>query len=273
LKPAQTLIRGLSVLEALAAAEGSALGATQLAARVNLDKTTTIRLVRTLCDTGYVEQNPATKGYSLTRKVLRLSAVLTWELDLRALVRPHLLALRDRFNETAHLGCLDHGQVRYVDRVESQQPIRMTSAIGQLVPLHTTALGKAILSALPDDTRDALIEGLEFSPEIPGLPFANPEELVEDLMLTRERGYAVGFIQALSIAAPLRGGKTNVLGAISVSGPKFRMEDRIPEIGEHVQKVARTISEEATLVGFLPDSDGETPVKHRPSAPHSDRRS
>lgn len=258
MKATQTLLRGLSILEALAAGPRMGLGPTLLAQQCGLDKTTTIRLARTLCDAGYLEQNPVQKTYVMTRKMLKLTAGLTWEMDLRSFVRPHLIKLRNLSGESVHLGCLDHDEVRYVDKLESSQSIRLVSAIGQVMPLHTTALGKAMLAVLPVEILEGLIARLEFSPDILGLEFSGPADLLADLVKIRERGYSIALINALSVGAALTGRNGELLGAISISGPAFRMEDRIAELGETCRKIAMEISEEAALAGFLAEPPMDT---------------
>ncbi len=268
----QTLLRGLSVLEALASAHPLTLGPTQLAAMSGLDKATAIRLARTLVQAGYVEQGEKDRAYGLTRKVLKLSANLTWELDLRTLVRPHLVEMRDRSGETVHLGCLDGCAVRYVDKLESNQSIRLVSAVGQLMPIHTTALGKALLTGLPEADRAALIQQIDFAESSLGLavqasfppdervkdidsvrreasssgpPPLTREELIADVEESIRRGYSIARVHALSVGANILGRGNQLLGAISIAGPHFRMEHRLAELGELCRKTAIRISQEA----------------------------
>lgn len=278
-KPAtQTFLRGLSILEALAAAHPLGLGPTLLAAETGLDKATAIRLARTLLEAGYVEQDQRERTYKLTRKVLRLSANLTWELDLRTLVRPYLVEMRDRTGETVHLGCLDQGGVRYVDKLESNQSIRLVSAVGQLMPIHTTALGKALLAGLPLPERLALFDEIDFTatglgkavqaafpPDsqvkdidsirreslMQGCPPLTREDLIADVEETIRRGYSVAQIHALSVGAPVIGRDGRLLGAISIAGPHFRIENRLEEFGDLCRETAARISQEAENTGLL----------------------
>src|SRR5690606_1231968 len=105
MKATRTLLRGLEVLEVLARA-GGPVGPTRVAELVGLDKATVARLMHTLCEAGYARQNDA-GAYALTSRVLMLASGVGSEPSLLDLVRPHLLALRDRTHETVHLGVRD----------------------------------------------------------------------------------------------------------------------------------------------------------------------
>lgn len=241
----RTLNRGLEILEKLGTAGEFGLGASAIADDVALDKATVTRLLRTLVEAGYVRQDPVTKKYRLTGKLIRLASGVAVSLDLRRVARPHLLALRDRVGETVNLGVLEDLSVYYVDKLESENSIRLVSAIGQTMPLHSTALGKAILAVLPQAERDDICRRIRFVPQtdrtIGDLPTFEAE-----IRTTQTRGYAIDDREneplAACVAAAIIGSDGRPVGAISVSAPHFLVHDQLHDLGAQVMATAAQVS-------------------------------
>lgn len=251
-RPTRTLLRGLAVLETLAS-ERRSLGPTEIAGIVDLDKATVSRLLTTLQEAGYVRRDPATRTYTLSMKILQLSQAFSPQLGLREISHPHLRKLCDEVHETVHLGIRDGARVVYVDKVESEgQSIRMVSAVGQTMPVHTTALGKAILAALRPEDRDRALEGVTFDPRSPR-SITNREAFLEELERTRARGYAIDDREnednVTCVGAPIVGTRGDVIAAISISAPTFRVSDKVAALGAACRATAEGISQE---IGLLP---------------------
>ncbi len=226
----RTLSRGLDVLEALARANEDGLGPSAIGQRVSLDKATVTRLLRTLVEAGYVTQDEATRRYRLTGRILWLAHRATVRLDLRSVARPHLAALRDELGETVHLGVMEGLGVVYVDKLEAANSIQLVSAIGQTMPLHSTSLGKAMLAALPDEEREATYARMDLS--------RRTDRTILDLTAFREEirrtqlcGYSTDDREnepfGACVGAAIVGADGRPVGAISISGPSFRIHDRL----------------------------------------------
>lgn len=242
----RTLVRGLAVLEALAEAKRR-LGPTEIASVVGLDKGTVSRLLSTLVDTGYVRRDGESRTYELSTKILRLSQGLTHQLDLRATAHPYLVQLCRDVNETIHFGVRDGAQVVYIDKVEPQsQPVRMVTVIGTSMPITTTALGKAILSRSDQDFVDTFLDSLDF-PRHTEYSITERPRFEEELAITAARGYSIDDRENMDyvtcVGAPIVSSDGAVLGAISISAPAFRVQDRIDELGNRCRKTADDISE------------------------------
>lgn len=265
----RTLTRGLNVLEALAATDHAGLGPSAIGQMIDLDKATVARLLSTLVDMDYVAQDPVTRRYRLTGKILRLAQGLTESLDLRNVARPHLEALRARLRETVHLAVMEGLTVVYIGKLESDNSIQLVSAVGQVMPLHSTSLGKAILAALPEDEREAKYRRMEFAPRTEHTIRA-VDEFRQEIQRTQARGFAIddreNEPQGACVGAAIVGADGRPVGAISVSGPHFRVHDRFKEFGEQVRATAaiigwelgagsqRATSESASLHGNRPRS-------------------
>lgn len=258
----QTLERGLALLEILRSAPGG-LALADLAAASGLHKSTVHRLVAALSRWGYVSRSPEGR-YRLGIRLAELGQVALQCLDLRAEAAPHLRDLVARTGITAHLGVLHGAEIVYLDKVESDRAtVRMASTIGGRMPVHSTAIGKAILARLPEDDVRALLART-------GLPARTPrtitdmEVLIDQLRLTRRRGWALDDTEneegIRCVAAPLFDHTGRVVGAVSLSGPVFQVTvEAVPDLARAVQACAARIS---VALGW----SGDGPRVHAPAA-------
>lgn len=245
MKPTRTLMRGLEVLEVLASSS-EPMGPTRIGEVTGLDKATIGRLLFTLCEAGYARQE-GNGSYRLTGRILRLASGIALAPELRELARPRLVALRDATGETVHLGVREGDHVVYIDKIEGTHPVRLVSAIGQTMPPHTTALGKAALAAMDMDEREHVITGLELVRRTER-SIGTLDELRLELDRTRERGYSVDDREneehVVCVGAAVVGADLQVMGMISVSGPSYRVSERVEELGEMCRSTAAAISAE-----------------------------
>ncbi|OGA49558.1 MAG: hypothetical protein A3F74_10465 [Betaproteobacteria bacterium RIFCSPLOWO2_12_FULL_62_58] len=242
----RTLLRGLAVLETVAQSPAPP-GVQRVAEATGLDKATTMRILRTLCAASYLAQHPGTKTYVATDKLHRLALGRMADQDLRDCAHPHLAALRDATGETTHLGVMRDDCVVYIDKLESLRSIRLVSAIGQQMPLHCTGLGKAILAALPNDERNAALRRLTLERRT-SRSITDMGTLERELAATRRRGWSVDNQEnednVTCVAVALTGPRDQVLGAISVSGPTFRVAARRKGIAEALRRAAARIEKD-----------------------------
>lgn len=141
----QAIARAGAVLRALETSPGG-LSLGEIAATVDLPKSTVHRLVAALAAEDLVAQEPGGRA-RLGNGLARLAAAGREALPDR--LRPVLLELRRELDETVDLAVLDDDAVRFVDQVAAPRRLRAASAVGELFPLHCTANGKALLAALP----------------------------------------------------------------------------------------------------------------------------
>lgn len=149
----QSIARAGRVLRALEGAPDG-LPLVELAAAVELPKSTVHRLVGALADEGLL--STAAGGHVTLGPLLERLAAAT-RLTLPERVRPALERLRDELEETVDLAVLDGAELRFVDQLPAPHRLRAVSAVGEAFPLHCTANGKALLAALPPDRALALL--------------------------------------------------------------------------------------------------------------------
>lgn len=149
----QTLLRGLSVLEAAAngardlRAFGAALGTT---------RSTTHRLVSSLVQARYLRQVQG--GYLLGPKLIELGTIALEQMPLNAVARPHLQALADHTQDTIHLGVRDGDDVLYIDKIPGTRGLEMRSRVGHRMPLASTGIGKAMMLDLGANSWKRLLD-------------------------------------------------------------------------------------------------------------------
>lgn len=239
--------RALQLIEVFARSR-SPYSITDLAEEVSLPVSTVHRLVQSLLSLGYLTQHTQSKRYGVGRGIAELSRAMLLKHEYSQNAGPHLQRLVDETGETANLATLYGASAMYLNQVESPQMMKVSNAIGSLIPLHGTAVGKVFLA---DFSRQVLDDTLRHA----GLePFTvntvtSRTLLDEELQRIRNNGYAVDdeefALGARCVAVGLRGTSGAVNAVISVSGPTVRVtDDRLPELARIVSEAAERFSQQ-----------------------------
>ena len=212
-----------------------------------LNRTMTYRLLRALSETGYVAQDPVRKQYLLGLRLLQLGAAVADHLDIVAVARPLLAALREETQETVNLGLLDGNEIVYVAMMESPLGLRMAARPGGRDPAHSTSLGKAVLAFLPPVERERVVSSLLPLRALTPATLIEPEALERDLTETRKRGYAIDDEEnepgARCVGVPVLDDAGRPIAGLSVSGPVGRINPaRIEWIAARLWEASREIS-------------------------------
>lgn len=239
----------------------SELGVSELARRLGLSKSTVHRLLATLRDEGFVEQNPATARYGLGLRLLELGTQAANRLQLHESATAFLEDLHVKTGETAHVAVRDGLDVVYVQRREGPRTLRLFDVVGRRNRAHCTSTGKVLLAALSDGELAALLDGVELEAQTEHT-ITDPERLRAELAWVRERGYALNINETepgvASVAAPIRAADARVVAAISVAGPAQRFRGGpARELATATMEAAHGISEH---LGY---PSGEGPIAGR----------
>jgi IclR family transcriptional regulator, pca regulon regulatory protein len=215
----EALGRGLALLDCFIDQPGPH-SLIELSRRVGLGMPTSLRLIRTLEEAGYVRQEPRTKRYRLSWKMLQLHEVTTSILDYADVARPYLEDLASTLGESTGMAVLDDTDVRYAIRVSSTRIVAANIPPGSLFPPHATAMGKVLLAALEPSVVCALALQRPFERFTP-TTVTVIDELLEHLRDVAERGYAVSNEEwepgLRSLAAPVRMRDGRVVAAVCVT--------------------------------------------------------
>jgi DNA-binding IclR family transcriptional regulator len=252
-------VKTMNVLESLVeSAEGSSLK--DIAARVGLIKSSVFRILFTLKEIGYVEQVGESGRYRLTFKTAGLVRRSTEHLTLDRIARPHLAKLRDRLQESAWLAEQRRHGIVLIDALEVSHPLKLSFNVGDLCPIHATALGKAIAAYLPPEQVDALLPKGKL-PKLTSRTLVLRSQLKAELLQVRRRGYAINdqetIAGAILVGAPLFDSLGRVFAGISVSAPTARCSrNKRREIIEQVLAASRAISRELRDADFRAPEQG-----------------
>jgi DNA-binding IclR family transcriptional regulator len=221
----QSLERALTILNKLSEYPDG-IQIARLSEQVGLTKSTVHRLLATLSSMNYVVQDEETDKYKLGLQVLFLSRNLLNNNNIVATAKPYLEKLSAEVNETVHLCIEDLGEIIYIDKIESNQTIRMYSRIGSRAPMHSTGVGKILLSGKNQDEFNKIISKITFVKKTPNT-ITSKEEFILEIEKVKQQGYALDNAEneevLRCIAAPIFDHKGKIVASFSVSGPTNRV--------------------------------------------------
>jgi DNA-binding IclR family transcriptional regulator len=249
------LAKGLSLLEALGKYPHGA-GVTQIAREVTLPPSTTHRLLSTLVGLGFAGVEPETRRYYLGLKVFELSSQVSFAKGLSELALPIMKKLAEATGESIFMGVRDDTDIVCIERVVSRNLVQVDAPIGNRVPLHRLAQGKAILAYLPEPEREEILGRASLEPGTQKT-IVDPQELHQVLDETRERGWAIADEEnekgVRAIAVPLMNGHNVPVAAIAIAAPAFRASAKdlkrlAPVLSNAVRELEMQLSHSNTLL-------------------------
>jgi DNA-binding IclR family transcriptional regulator len=249
----QSVDRAIAILYLLARRGGA--GVTEVAAELGVHKSTAFRLIAALESGSLIEQDGERGKYHLGRGVLRLAAATAARLELPTESRPVCRRLAAELGEAVDVAILDSGEATSILQEYAPSAITGRNWLGQRTPLHATASGKMLLAcADPVTLKEVLSAELRrYTPHT----VTDSTALEAELARARERGWACTSeeleIGLNAVAAPIYGGTGEVVAAVGVSGPSYRLTvESFPAVAAHLVEGAREIS--ARLGHFGPGS-------------------
>jgi DNA-binding IclR family transcriptional regulator len=241
----QVLDRALAILDALAQLHEDASLA-EVAVAVKLHKSSVHRLLMSLERHRLVERDAHSGKFRLGMRLFDLGTQAVARFNVRERARPHLERLMYNSHETVHLCVLDNGEVLYLDKIEPDRTVRLSSTIGHRNGAHCTAVGKAMLAWLSEPEVDAILQqhGMQ---GCTAKTLTTPAELKADLKLIRERGYAIDDEEheegVRCVAAAVKDYSGRPVAAMSVSAPSFRLpQEKLPLVADLVVETTRAFS-------------------------------
>ena len=240
----QSIERAVAVLRLLAGGPGRlALG--EIARSLDLAKGTTHGILRTLRLVGFVEQDKVSGHYHLGAALLRLGSSHLDVNELRSRSINWADPLAARSGEAVRIGTALDGQVLIVHHVFRPDDTFQTLDVGSLLPMHATALGKALLAYRVSGTSTARPMDRFTSRTI-----VTPQALAATLRHVRESGWSTEVEELTrgeaAVAAPIRGHGGLVVGAIGISGHVERICDSRyrarANLVAYVREAARAVS-------------------------------
>jgi len=227
------------------------LSLNEISKKLGIPKSTTYNLLDTLRHEDFIEKVDGDM-YSLGTGILSLSQNARVNIEIRDPAAPVLRKLADKARESVYLTIKNGDFALYIYAIESSKRLLARSAVGDRVPLHCTAVGKAILAFLPDEEIQAIISRV-------GLPtytentIGDPDLLMKEITKIRKSGYSIDNseheLNIYCIGAPILDRKGLVIGSCSVSSADYLI---IAEKREHLSAlVINSAQEISRLFGYV----------------------
>jgi DNA-binding IclR family transcriptional regulator len=237
--------RALAVLQLLAE-QRDGVGLAELSRALGEAKSSLFTVLNTLEARGFVAKEAATKRYTLGPETWRIGAVYAGHVSVLSEFQALAPELVRDCGETMQLAVLQGRHILYIGKQEGTQPVRLATQVGDRLPAHTAALGKALLSQLPAAELDALFAGVTLERFTPNT-ITDFAALTEELAETRRRGYAVDrqevTLELRCVAAPVFDASGTAVAAASISVLILRMDDEREQVlGAKIREFARGVS-------------------------------
>jgi IclR family transcriptional regulator, pca regulon regulatory protein len=238
-----SLAKCFQVLEALNTA-GRPVGLTELAQLAGMDRSGVQRITHTLRVLGYLRQDPTSKAFRLSGRMLEFGHTVLATHHLRERAQPHLETLNRRTGETVNLMELEGDEIVYVARFASLHAVSVDLHVGSRLPAFCTAAGRAILSQLEPADALARLKAARRSAMTPRT-VTDLAGLRAVLDTARAQGYALNdqeaFIGDISVAAALVDAHGQPLGAVNIAvpTPRWQLQDVLARL---VPPLLRTVA-------------------------------
>lgn len=256
----QSLCRALSILNLIADSD-TGLTMTSISQHANLPMSTTHRLLTTMQHERYVRYDNDLSLWNIGVQAFVIGNSFVQSRDIIATARPIMASLMEKSGETTNLAVADHGECIYLAQVECRQIMRVQAKPGSRVPIHSSAVGKALLSAMPDDKVKIYIQMREFERATDNTVI-DQRALYREIETARQNGYGQDdeehCVGLRCVASTIFDEFGEPIAAISLSGPMARISDeRFPVLGLMVADAAMEIT--AAMGGIMPRSIRLTP--------------
>lgn len=220
----QSLERGLQALLFLATRKS--IGVTELAEELNVNKSTAYRILETLRKYNMTEQKKVSSKYKLGPAILQLSEQLYKNLNIISIAKPYMLKLVEESGESVHLCILSNDSAVVIEQIMTSSRLSVNAKIGNSEPLHSSSVGKCLLSFSNPDTRKQIINRMNME-RYNERTITDKELLVQELDKIRNQGYAIDDREITEeircLAVPVFNHKAEAIYSLGCSGPASRM--------------------------------------------------
>lgn len=242
--------RALVILEYLGT-QTKEVGVRELGQAIGLSKSSVHRILQTLRARGFVKWNPENARYSLGMRAFEVGCGILRSMEAHSVAKPYLEQLVNALGETAFLGVIDDAELVYIDKIDGRRSVRMVADIGSRRPLHTTAIGKALLAHIDRAELDRILAAKPLT-RMTKNTITDPDTLRAELDKVRRQGYAEDNEETeeglYCAGAALFNYSGRPVAAISVAVPKIGQQSVNKEkIAKQVVQAAQEIS---TKLGF-----------------------
>ena len=246
-----SIIRACNVLECLSD-DKDGLKTSDLAARLQLDRSTLYRILLSLEKCGFVEKDEKTGVFTVGIAAIEIGNACLRRMDFIQISKPVMLDLSMQAQEAVHLGVLSDTEIVFVDKVDSPRSVGMICKIGQRAPVYCTGLGKVLLANQPEAELARIVKAIQLKP-FNKQTITSKKKFLDELKRVRTQGYAFDHSEheddAECIGAPIRDHLGHVIAAISISGPQKKIGT--PQERQFIDWIVEAASLISTKMGYV----------------------
>jgi IclR family transcriptional regulator, KDG regulon repressor len=245
--PVQSLEKALEIIEYLKESPGEGLRINDLSEKLGIGKSTVHRILDTLLAYQFVEKSPRSR-YRLSWKLFEIGNTIPRQRNLDNFDPKALQDLCSAYGETVNLAIRIHNKAVIISKFDPPNvAVKANLLVGNQEPLHATAIGKALICEMSKEELLKILGGEELE-QYARNTITSLDQLYEHLQGVREAGYSVDeeeLSEGLTcIGVPIRNHQNEIIAAISISGPTFRLQhNKIISIIEGLKAVRDDISE------------------------------
>lgn len=248
----KTMQRMIAILDCFSGDQPE-LGVREIARQINFSRSTTGRLLQAMKDLNLLQQNPNTLAYSLGGKVLAWAGIYLSHLDVRDVALPAIEELHELSGETVSLYVLEGNERVCVERLESNQNVRVVARVGRRIPLYAGSAGKVFLAFMPLERCKTILRENPPKP-ITEFTITDRAQLMDELDKIRQQGYAISYgewvTDAAGVAAPVLGSRGEIAAVVTISGPIARFTPEVMDARtKDIVRLAASISRDMGYTG------------------------
>ena len=238
--------KAFKVLEAFGA-DRRDLGLMEIVARSGLNKSAAQRFAHTLYRLGYLEKDPSSRRYMLSKRVLESANSFLRVDPLVNKAMPHIAELRRQIDARVGLACPHGMSAMYLIPLQSNRVVFRTTHPGHKIPLYCTTTGRVLLAHRGEEEARAFIESRD-RPKVTPMTITDVERIMQEIARARARGYCItdqeNRMGDINAAAPVFDGDGNVIATVvaACSKSEWAREEVVAKVVPLVMQTARTIS-------------------------------
>lgn len=213
--------RALAILKCFSG-DNEQLSLGEISERVLLPKSTVHRLITSLENAYFLEQDQLGGEYRLGHEIIRLGVVALESIDLCKIARPEMKWLSDKTKQTSNLYVIQDYHRICIEQVKGPQYVRRHSFLGARLPLYCGASGKVLLAYAGEELLEGLFSNVKLE-KLTNNTMVDKGQIINELIKIKEQGYAVTLAErepiSASVAAPVFDYGGNIVASLAVSGP------------------------------------------------------
>lgn len=260
IEQASAALRSLAILEVLVKADRP-ISLAEIVDQMALPKPSVFRLLSTLEKAGWILRQPGEKDYTVANRLARFGLEIMTNNSVRSVRHAILTNIASELRETCNVTMLDGNEIVYIDRVESQWPLKVDLKPGTRVPLHCSASGKLFMSQMRQAKRKSLLEHLVLE-RFTDHTITDIHLLESELDRTRKSLIGIDNQEYLDglicVAVPIRDAHGQVAAVLAVQAPTARLT--LARAMEHVPSL-RAAADAMAKTFAAGNADGEVPAQ------------